>query len=783
MKKWRYALMSLLLTIGILGISKTNANAEEILFNVGGHYFASGDTVVVMQGEDFPCSYSLNRLDHAQIYRMENDEVIIQTEYYHSREDSTHPSDYKLYAALPENGFDPKPETDPYINIHFESDPTKLPDDYYYITANGKNITPGLGYGDDITFKINNYFYTQPVNDFSIVDYPTELLKHKDGHTYEAIGTGEGNVVVEVAGKRFSMDIMIGAVKYKYNIVFNYVQDNGPSNTYTVFYDEEQSASNTFMIGRTYGLTLSEIISAEGYPGVDHMIKDPENVQWSVDNDNVTIDHEAKTITFNQEGMTYLTASYNGFELKTKLFIRNAGIQLEIMDDHTEAIVNQPTQFMHKVTVFEDLETTYDNDRTNYLLSDDMQAKYGVKYLTNIDGVQYVDGAYTFDEKLKGQTISYQIITIDICNSHHQEICVPKMATIEAEAIELLQKGEIDSNEFQNRMSLATEYCDCFEQEAYRVEMEIIANGEKQTGKSYPASVTVLDNSVENQQKKLDEIYQNLDNPAYMENQKSVLSHLYQQILPGKDGSAPVLELTYDDILKLDECLQAAYNDNITINHNGITKVEGLITGVPLEKVNMLTKLSLTAEPQTEDHAEYQIITDHASKQDQKILAAYEIALTCKIDIDDAQTITQTAHPVRITMPMPEGVTNPENLVVLRNHEGTITELPVTIVDGQIVFETDRFSTYALVEKNATTNPDETQSPNEQDKNDPETEITDTEPEIDGVTPDNTTEEASLENTVAPKTADTFNASPYLLVGLVALSLAAILGIRQSQRH
>ena len=134
-------------------------------------------------------------------------------------------------------------------------------------------------------------------------------------------------------------------------------------------------------------------------------------------------------------------------------------------------------------------------------------------------------------------------------------------------------------------------------------------------------------------------------------------------------------------------------------------------------------------------------------------------------------------------MPMPEGVTNPENLVVLRNHEGTITELPVTIVDGQIVFETDRFSTYALVEKNATTNPDETQSPNEQDKNDPETEIPDTEPEIDGVTPDNTTEEASLENTVAPKTADTFNASPYLLVGLVALSLAAILGIRQSQRH
>ena len=214
----------------------------------------------------------------------------------------------------------------------------------------------------------------------------------------------------------------------------------------------------------------------------------------------------------------------------------------------------------------------------------------------------------------------------------------------------------------------------------------------------------------------------------------------------------------------------------------GISAAEGLAIAKSDLNFNDQNILTLVVTPQT-NQEEMASINEYVLHHQQKTIAIFDFSLTHQTNDQEPVNITQTAHPVRITMPIPADVTEPDHLVVIRNHEGTITELPVTIVDGQIVFETDRFSTYALVEKNAKTNPDETQSPNEQDKNDPETEIPDTKPEIDGVTPDNTTEEASLENTVAPKTADTFNALPYLLVGLVALSLAAILGIRQSQRH
>ena len=123
-------------------------------------------------------------------------------------------------------------------------------------------------------------------------------------------------------------------------------------------------------------------------------------------------------------------------------------------------------------------------------------------------------------------------------------------------------------------------------------------------------------------------------------------------------------------------------------------------------------------------------------------------------------------------MPIPADVTEPDHLVVIRNHEGTITELPVTIVDGQMMFETDRFSTYALVEKKA--------SNNDQNQTDSETENT-------VIDSDNKTDQdtnaSSGTTPETPKTADMFTIIPYLLVGLVTLSLVTSLSIRRYRHH
>lgn len=53
MKKWLYALMSLLLTIGALSLYPAQVHASEGYFTDGYHGYTSGNEVTYMKGDEF----------------------------------------------------------------------------------------------------------------------------------------------------------------------------------------------------------------------------------------------------------------------------------------------------------------------------------------------------------------------------------------------------------------------------------------------------------------------------------------------------------------------------------------------------------------------------------------------------------------------------------------------------------------------------------------------------------------------------------------------------------
>ena len=102
-----------------------------------------------------------------------------------------------------------------------------------------------------------------------------------------------------------------------------------------------------------------------------------------------------------------------------------------------------------------------------------------------------------------------------------------------------------------------------------------------------------------------------------------------------------------------------------------------------------------------------------AKVADEEIIGIYlDVNLFKKVDGEDPTKITETTTPIKITFTIPDELINTDTSIkrtykVFRLHDGVITKIDVKINGNIATFETDRFSTYALIYKDTliTSNP------------------------------------------------------------------------------
>lgn len=60
------------------------------------------------------------------------------------------------------------------------------------------------------------------------------------------------------------------------------------------------------------------------------------------------------------------------------------------------------------------------------------------------------------------------------------------------------------------------------------------------------------------------------------------------------------------------------------------------------------------------------------------------------------ETITESHQPIEITITIPDDMRGGSNYVVIRVHDGSAVALPTTQSENKLIFQTDKFSTYAI---------------------------------------------------------------------------------------
>lgn len=125
--------------------------------------------------------------------------------------------------------------------------------------------------------------------------------------------------------------------------------------------------------------------------------------------------------------------------------------------------------------------------------------------------------------------------------------------------------------------------------------------------------------------------------------------------------------------------------------------------------------------------------------------------------------LVETTYPIQFTVSIPEddlkydATKVKRSFFILRNHNGEVTELPTTIYNGKVIFQSNLFSTYALVYRDVPIVNENQTSPS----------IT-----IDSNKPlDNqTSTKIETETTEKPQTDDNYISELYILTGLIAFS-------------
>ena len=94
------------------------------------------------------------------------------------------------------------------------------------------------------------------------------------------------------------------------------------------------------------------------------------------------------------------------------------------------------------------------------------------------------------------------------------------------------------------------------------------------------------------------------------------------------------------------------------------------------------------------------LITD-TLKKDEAVIGYFDINFLLKTEDEELGNITEIESPIKISLDIPSDLPELKDKYVrtyyiVRIHDGETTKIEAEVVDGKIVFETDKFSTYAF---------------------------------------------------------------------------------------
>ncbi|MBQ9011854.1 MAG: hypothetical protein IJ093_04315 [Bacilli bacterium] len=153
-------------------------------------------------------------------------------------------------------------------------------------------------------------------------------------------------------------------------------------------------------------------------------------------------------------------------------------------------------------------------------------------------------------------------------------------------------------------------------------------------------------------------------------------------------------------------------------NENEISKViENVLSGKEVKGINEETAEAIkeavergdtiTTEVETNLISESNIdsenkkLFDKTLNSDENIVGYFDIKFLLKVDGDEIGNVTELSKPVTITLDLPSDLKEvakgyTRNFYVLRIHNGKVDRLSATVKDNKIIFETDKFSNYAI---------------------------------------------------------------------------------------
>ena len=662
MKKWLYICLGLMLAISMSILPTAHANEPNGYFDIGStsfSLFVNGSTIEIMHGEDFTLRYTIiNSEESLALYRLdENNQVVILKDVYHSSEDLSHPQDsFRLYATTTVNGT-AHPDTDQYVTIQYTD---QVDFSYYKLVLSPSSNT--LRLGDELTVNVQSYMTDNVAADWQITEYPQDLLQPTDDNTFKVIGQGYGTITVRIMGYH-----LFGSIEVNENrswcICFNhddYLLDGEFHQIPVPALDHPSEADNCFVVGMTHGLTLL-VDNGNSLVSYGDEIDDPENVMWSASNDNVTIDNVSKEITFNHVGKTELTAKYRDVTVTTALYIFEND-NYAIVGSGLDTTIEPNTRYDSDIQLLcfdEGYPTHYCYGY--YILTPDMQEKYGAFLLDDLEGVTVYDDPddpvhylYEFDERYLGETITFNFVVSPVNESD-----IPSDPTLYQDFY------VIENGQTRKVSSLSGS----------------ITIGEKKPSQEPVDPSRLLQNLVDNNQK--EEIIAHQD----------LLADIYRQTI--NEGT---LDLNAIDLQNLDYCLSVAYQNTIQVKLEGVSEAQGMLTGISQLDLTQPQTITLTARQQT-DETKLKQLKQYCNDNGYEVIDAWDISLAKQVNREETVNIDQTIHPVQITLPIPANYQN--DCLLIREHNGVYTFLDVSLAKGEMTFSTDCFSTYALVKKKA----------------------------------------------------------------------------------
>ena len=173
-----------------------------------------------------------------------------------------------------------------------------------------------------------------------------------------------------------------------------------------------------------------------------------------------------------------------------------------------------------------------------------------------------------------------------------------------------------------------------------------------------------------------------------------------QVTIPSLDTNQSVKEVTVG-IVDTDKAYKIIIDSINDIDLKN--KIEQAILNDEKININVVVENLDVTKVDTETKAKI----DNEIKKEKMLVAQY-LDLSIKIDLDGEYFVTQLDDPITYTIVIPADlVKEGREFAVVRVHGDQTELLPTTMnADGTITFETDCFSTYALVYKDAETKPE-----------------------------------------------------------------------------